>query len=38
MKLSALTNKDKNNFINGIRVSICDQKCPCCGRICGIEN
>ena len=37
-KISQLTAKDKQSFINNIRVIVCNQKCPCCGRICGIEN
>ena len=31
-----MTEKDKVAYVNKIRVNICDQKCPCCGRICGI--
>ena len=30
--------KDRVNYNNVIKVIICNQKCPCCGRICGIEN
>ena len=37
-KANKLTPKDKHEFINSIRVIICNQKCPCCGRICGIVN
>lgn len=28
--------KDKTEFINLIKVVVCNEKCPCCGRICGI--
>lgn len=36
--LSKLTDKDKMGYKSMIRVVVCTEKCPCCGRICGVEN
>ena len=36
--LNQLKDQDKFEYINRIRVVVCYQKCPCCGRICGLEN
>ena len=33
-----MTEKDKLSYIDMIKVVICNQMCPCCGRICGLEN
>ena len=30
------TSEEKLNFVNKIRVVLCSEKCPCCGRICGL--
>ena len=37
-KQCKLNDKDKLEYIDKIKVVICDQQCPCCGRICGVEN
>lgn len=37
-KINKLSEKDKVNYINRIRVVVCKEKCPCCGRICGKED
>ena len=37
-ELHKLTEKDKLNYVDMIKVVVCNQKCPCCGRICGLEN
>ena len=36
--LSKMNEKDRLSYIDMIRVVVCNEKCPCCGRICGIEN
>lgn len=30
--------KDKIDYINSLNVVVCNEKCPCCGRICGFEK
>lgn len=37
-KVCQLDLKDKVNYLKMIKVNVCNQKCPCCGRICGIES
>jgi hypothetical protein len=34
--ISKLSPKDRDSYL--IKGSICNQKCPCCGRICGVEK
>ena len=35
-KATSFTDKEREDFIVLIKVSLCSQKCPCCARICGI--
>ena len=37
-RISQMNEKDKVKFVGQIKVVVCNEKCPCCGRICGIEN
>ena len=30
--------KDKADYLELIAARICSEKCPCCGRICGLEK
>ena len=34
-RLNRLTEKNKIDYITKIKVVVCNEKCPCCGRICG---
>jgi len=36
--MNQLKDKDKLEYIDRIRVVVCNEKCPCCGRVCGLEN
>jgi hypothetical protein len=36
--ISELSIKDRDNYTNMIKVVVCSEKCPCCGRICGLED
>jgi len=33
-----MNEEDKINYFNSVRVVVCEQTCPCCGRICGLVN
>jgi len=33
-----MTDEDKKNYFNSVRDVVCEQTCPCCGRICGLVN
>jgi hypothetical protein len=38
-EMHELTEKsDQPAYFDMIKVVICTEKCPCCGRICGLEN
>ena len=37
-EVSQLNTRDRMIYNDMIRVVICNEKCPCCGRICGVEN
>ena len=36
--LNQLNYYEKFEYIERIRAIVCNEKCPCCGRICGLEN
>ena len=34
----SLSQTNRNDFISEIKIIICDEKCPCCNRLCGFSD